>query len=167
MKKYIILILTFTPLFSFAEGQYGLGVFLDTIDFIKVFSVWAIMIFILIRILNYVCSTKLKKLHKKYIWLGTGLIALFFWSMIKHDPYPYEGPIDSIFKTIPTYDENQEYSDGVTVYVYDSSIDSDSIGVYVWKKGVKMFVRKLTDKEKKHEEINEALTREVIDSWDK
>ena len=165
MRKHIILILTFTPLFAFAEGQDALGIFSDVIDFIKVFSVWGIMIFILIRILNYFRSTKLKTLHKKYIWIGTGLISLFVWSMIKHDPYPYEGPIDSIFKTLPTYDENQEHSDGVTEYVYDSSIDSD--GVYVWKNGEKIFVRKLTDKEKNNEELNETLTKKVIDSWEK
>ena len=140
MKKLIILILTFTPLFVFAEGQDALGVFLDVLDFIKVFSVWGIIIFILIRILNYTRSTKLKTLHKKYIWIGTGFVALFMWSMIKHDPYPYEGPIDSIFKKMPTVNENKKHEDGVIEHVFESDIDS--AGVYVWKNGAKNFVRK-------------------------
>ena len=160
MKKKLILILTFTPLFAFAEGQDALGVFLDVIDFIKVFSVWGIMIFILIRILHYVRSTKLKTKHKKYIWFGTGIIALFVWSMIKHDPYPYEGPIDSIFKKMPVFNENERHSDGVVEYVFQSEIDS--AGVYVWKNNIKSFVRKLTDKEQRTKSINEQLTKEIL-----
>ena len=160
MKKTIILILSFTPLFTFAEGQYGLGIFLDVFDFIKVFSIWGITVFVLIRIFNSVNSNKLGKQYKKFIWLGTGLIALFIWSMIKHDSNPYSGPIDSLFNKNLTIDDNESHTAGVIEYVFDS--EADSSGVYVWKDDVKVFVRKLTNEEQSTKSINILLTKDIL-----
>ncbi|PZE15571.1 hypothetical protein DNU06_17395 [Putridiphycobacter roseus] len=84
-----------------AEGQYALDFALDAIDFIKVFIIWAVLVLFSIKILNYIKVNKLSKRNKTIIWLSTGLVALFIWSMIKHDSRPYEGPIDSIFNKMP------------------------------------------------------------------
>ena len=98
MKRNLIIGLILLPQFVFAEGQYALDFFSDAIDFIKVFSIWAIVIFSFIKIFELFKPNRLNKRQKKIIWITTGIIALFIWSMIKHDPHPYEGPIDSIFK---------------------------------------------------------------------
>lgn len=97
MKKYLVLILIFIPSLVRAEGQYALDFAMDAVDFIKVFVIWALLVFFSIKIRNYIKTDKLSKRMKIIVWLNTGLIALFIWAMIKHDSKPYEGPIDSIF----------------------------------------------------------------------
>ena len=98
MKKYSIIILTLFPFSVFAEGQDAFGIIFGTIDFIKISGIWLILVWGIIRIFEYLKSRKLEKKKKQIIWITTGLIALFIWSMIIHDPNPYEGPIDSLFK---------------------------------------------------------------------
>lgn len=104
MKKYALIILTCLPFSVFAEGQDAFGIIFGTIDFIKVFGIWAILIWGLIRSFEYLKSNKLEKRKKRIIWITTGLLSLFIWSMILHDPHPYDGPIDSIFNKKPTSD---------------------------------------------------------------
>jgi hypothetical protein len=96
-KIYIIYIMLF-PSIAFAEGQEALALFMDVIDFVKVVGIWGIVVGAILRITNHFLRNKLLTKQVRFIWIITGVIALFIWSMIKHDPYPLEGPIDSIFK---------------------------------------------------------------------
>lgn len=165
MKKYSIIILTLLPLSVFAEGQDVFGIIFGTIDFIKVFGIWAILIWGLIRTFEYFKSNKLEKKKKGIIWITTGLISLFIWSMIIHDPYPYDGPIDSLFKKIITYDLNRVRPDSTIEYKW--SMDKSEEGAYIWLSNKKIFVRKLTDKEKSHEGLSNSLTLSVVRGWNK
>ncbi len=164
MKKSLIILLTISPLLVFAEGQDALGVFLDTIDFIKIFSIWAVVIFAFIKIFNYIKPNKLDKRKKKIVWFATGLIALFIWSMIKHDPY-HDGPIDSIFKKKLTFDPNETKPDSTIEYVW--SVNKNEEGVYIWIDNKKIFVRKFTEKEIAHEGLNDSLTMFTVRGWEK
>lgn len=165
MKKYTIIILTLLPFSVFAEGQDAFGVILGTIDFIKVFGIWTILIWGSIRTFEYFKSTKLEKKKKRIIWITTGLISLFIWSMIMHDPYPYDGPIDSLLKKKITYDPNRVRPD--STFEYKWSMDKSEEGAYVWLNNKKIFVRRLTDKEKAHEGLNDSLTLNVVRGWKK
>lgn len=165
MKFFFIIGLIIAPLLVFAEGQDALGILLDTIDFVKVFGVWAILIFTFLKILNYLKPNILNESKKKVIWIATGLIASFVWSMIKHDPYPYEGPIDSIFKNEITKEQNEQKPDSTIEYNWSANKNEE--GAYIWLGNKKIFVRELTKKEKAHEGLNDSLTMSIVRNWEK
>jgi hypothetical protein len=85
--------------------------------------------------------------------------------MIIHDPYPYDGPIDSIFKEKPTFDPNAPKADSTIEYRW--SVNKSEEGAYIWLDNKKIFVREFTEKEKAHEGLNDSLTLSVVRAWSK
>lgn len=132
---------------SLAGGQAPIGVFFDVIDFIIVFLIWLFSVLVLIQINRRLKLVELSKFKRRVLWISTGLVALFVWSMVKHDGRPYEGPIDSLFKSKSTFDSNEPQPDG-TIETCFQSEDSTELGVYRWENGEKIFIRKLNENEK-------------------
>lgn len=163
MKRILTAIISLSPLTSFAEGQNVLKILSDAIDFGKIFLLWFILIWSTLKLLVYYKKSKIGKTNKRIIWASTGLIALFIWSMVKHDPYPYEGPIDSIFRKNVANDYNAIKQDSTIEYSW--SIDPKEQGVYIWINNEKVFVRQLAPKEIASKEINDSLTMAILNSW--
>jgi len=98
LKKNILLITALiVPNIIFADGQDSFTIIFGFIDFLKVFVPWIIIISFGIILYKRIMGRPLKKKKKVIIYISTGIIALFIWSMIIHDSEPFEGPIDSIF----------------------------------------------------------------------
>ncbi len=81
-KKYLFILLLL-PIMLFAEGQNVSSLFSDIFTYIAIFVLWHLSVFILIYVIN---KFKIEKLNLKYviaIYILTGLIALFIWSLVK------------------------------------------------------------------------------------
>ena len=168
--KYLFLLMLF-PLFGHAEGQAGLSFFLDLIDFVKVFALWAIIVFPTIILLNKFRANKLTLKIKMIFIFGTGLIALFVWSMIKFDSDPWNGPIDSIIYK----DKNEAFRKQDSINIYEgysdstidetlASVDTSAVGIYIWLHKKRIFVRKHNiqfDSQRQED----SLTMSIVRSW--
>src|SRR6185436_19196136 len=96
-KCYIILITLLLPTISLADGQDGMGLVLNAIDFIKVFGLWLTGALILFVAIKKIRRTGFSKKQKYVYWTVILVLAFFHWSMIKYDPLLTEGEIDSFF----------------------------------------------------------------------
>jgi hypothetical protein len=163
MKRLLTALIILSPITVLAEGQEGLQTILAAFQFIIVFSIWAILIWTIIKLANWLKKTKLSKIQIRVIWTSTGLIPLFIWSMIKHDPRPYEGPIDSLFKKNLAHDPNESKLDSTIEYTW--SIDGNQKGVYIWLNNEKKFVREFNAKELAHEGLDDSLTMAIVRKW--
>lgn len=172
MKK-ILLILLLLPFFGHAEGQDAFGLILDVIDFVKVFAVWAIIVFPTVLILNHYRTKKLSYNFKAMFYIGTGLIALFVFSMVRFDSQPYDGPIDSLFHKEYNSPESQTEElqkildrPDSTIEETLSAIDTSEVGIYIWLNHKKVFVRKPTP-ELKWQRQQDSLTMAIVRGWQK
>ena len=162
MKRILLIVFLVVPGFVHAEGQAGLSFFLDAIYLFVVLMVWGIVTLISIEI-----TKKFRALNRtnKLTISGTTLtIALVYWGMTKYDPYPYDGPIDTIFKSYPKVDPNAPKPDGTIEYIL-SSIDSTKEGSYIWLNDSMIYVRPLTEGERNHEGLNDELTKSIVKTW--
>ena len=66
-----------------AEGQNVSSILSDILTFIEIIVFWLLSVFIIIYIIN---KFKIEKLNLKYVlavYIVTGLIAIFIWSLVK------------------------------------------------------------------------------------
>jgi len=167
MKKFLVILLLL-PFFGHAEGQDALSLILDVIDFVKVFAIWAIVVFPTVLILNKYRTKKLSFNFKTMFYIGTGLIALFVFSMVKFDSQPYDGPIDSLFHNEFNSPERKaeelkkifDQPDS-TIEETISSVDTNELGIYIWLNHKKKFVRKATP-EIQTQRQQDSLTMAIV-----
>jgi len=173
VKNFIFILSLLIPTLCLADGQAGLGVFLDTITFIEVFGAWIIACFLALTIIRLFNKTALSKKVKRIVWISVLLVAFFHWSMVKFDPYPYDGPIDSIIyknkKEQWRIEDSLEMMNGKpdsTIESIIASIDTSKVGVYIWLNHEMHFVRKLTE-EPDNQRLQDSLTMSIVRKWKK
>lgn len=170
IKSILIISILFVliPIDIKAEGQAGLTLILDGIYFVAIFSAWIISTLILLFILKQVRQKSLTLKQKYITWTLVLSLSLFHWTMVKFDPYPYEGLIDR-FRHRELIEQNQKQDsleliygkpDNVIEYIY--SIDSLEQGVYVWKNRERRFVRPLTTDEINGGQMDDELTKKIL-----
>jgi hypothetical protein len=169
-RKYLLFLLLL-PCLAHAEGQEALAFFLDLIDFVKVFSVWALAVLLTNYFIKKYQTKKTTRTSKMIFLFGTALIALFVWSMIKSDSDPWHGPIDSIVHR----KENEAFriQDSINIYQgnRDSTIDetlasadTNKIGIYIWLNHQRIFVRKHTQ-HLGSQRREDSLTMAIVRGW--
>lgn len=152
-----------------ADGQDVLVYVADAISFIYVFGGWTISIFILLFLIKTFRRKDFAKKQKLIIWTVGLCFAFFHWTMVKYDPFPYSGPIDSIVKKDRIEKSRVNHSlelingkaDSTIEYVY--SVDTLQQGVYMWLDKKMQRIRPLTNDEKNGGQMNDELTRETIE----
>lgn len=171
-KKFLLLILSL-PFIAKADGQDGLVIILDFFTFIMVFGIWAAFLFPTISLVNKYRAEKLSTTTKLITIVGTGLIALFIFLMLKSDSYPFDGPIDSIIYKEQNELMQQNAIDNITNGYPDStieediaSIDTSKLGIYIWLNHKSIFVRKNTDNFTTQRQ-KDSLTMAIVRSWNK
>lgn len=168
-----LFLLLFIPFAALADGQDGLVIIWDSILFVVVFAFWAAVVFPVLYSLNKSRAKKISGPLKLFTILGTALIALFIWLMIKSDPYPYDGPIDSIIYKEQNERMKQAAMDNLINGYPDSTIvetiaalDTSQIGIYIWLNQKSVFVRKDTPKFESQRE-KDAYTMAIVRGWKK
>ena len=81
-RKYLFMLLLL-PFMLRAEGQNVSSILSDILTFIEIIVFWLLSVFIIIYIIN---KFKIEKLNLKYVlavYIVTGLIAIFIWSLVK------------------------------------------------------------------------------------
>jgi hypothetical protein len=81
-RKYLFILLLF-PFVSYAEGQNVRSFFLDKLMFMKILGLWLLTVFLIIYIINKLKKEKLSLTYVLAIYIITGLIAMFIWSLVK------------------------------------------------------------------------------------
>ncbi len=108
--------------------------------------------------------------QKFFVWVVVLILATFNWSMIKYDPYPYEGPIDSIvYKKMNArkakQDSTEIYSrkDSSIEYLY--CVDTNKQGVYLWLNNKPILLRKFTVRELNGGEMRTDLDKIALSKF--
>jgi hypothetical protein len=172
LNRILVAFFLLVPTISKADGQDFLVLVSDIFDFLFVFSIWALGILFLFLTLNAFGKGVFNKKKRLSIWIVGLLLAFFHWTMIKHDPYPYSGPIDSFVhkdkleksRTIDSLELMNGKTDS-TIEATIASLDSNEVGVYIWLNHKKYFVRKLTAGLNQRQQ--DSLTMSTVRSWTK
>ena len=169
-KKFLLLLLTL-PFIAHADGQDGLVIILDFFTFIIVFGIWAVFVFPTISLVNKYRTEKLSATTKVITIVGTGLIALFIFLMLKSDSYPFDGPIDSIIYKEQNELMKQNAIDNILHGYPDSTIeeniadiDTSKLGIYIWLNHKSVFVRKNTANFNNQRQ-EDSLTMSIVRGW--
>jgi len=120
----------------------------DIEDHVRVIPVWIAAAGLFYVVLGRFFKERLSDRSKLLYWSTVGLCSLVHWSLIKFDPHPYSGPVDSVMKrdlleqSAATDAMEQEHGspDSTIMYVY--SVDTAENGVYMWLSGQKFLLRK-------------------------
>lgn len=172
MNRILLALLFLVPTVSKADGQDFLVLVSDIFDFIFVFTIWTLGILFLFLTLKAFGKEVFNKKKRLLIWTVGLLLAFFHWTMIKHDPYPYSGPIDSLVhkdklensRTIDSLELSKGKPDS-TIEETIASMDSNEVGVYIWLNQKKCFVRKLAAGLNQRQQ--DSLTMSIVRSWTK
>jgi hypothetical protein len=127
LKLTTIAIALLLPTTCAADGQGWLGVVSDIWKFIGAFALWILMAKFAIKIYTQYKKKTITNKQKYFIWIGIVCIAFFHWSMIKFDPYPTEGPIDSIIWKEKVEKKKMADSIEAVQYLEKKEKQSDSI----------------------------------------
>ena len=93
MKRYLASLVVLFPLFALAEGQYIFGIYEDMVVFFKVSIVCVLLVFLFFVILKKVVKIKLKPIYKFIIWIGSSIVAIFIFTLIKNNS-PFEKSLE-------------------------------------------------------------------------
>lgn len=150
-----------------AEGQEGLVIILDGMLFIFIFGLSIAITALSLKAM----SQKRSRGTQLTIWILVLSGSLFLWSMLKTDPYPFEGPIDSLFhrgaldNPVNHTPIKKVISDS-TIEIITNASDTSENGVYVWLNQNKKFVRKLEAGQKTKRQ-HDSLTLSIVRRWHK
>lgn len=170
MNKIVFAFLLLVPTILKAEGQDFLVLVSDLFDFIFVFTIWTLGLLFFLLLLKAFGKVTINKKKRVSIWIVGLLLAFFHWIMIKHDPNPYSGPIDSLVhkskleksKTADSLELINGKPDS-TIEATIASIDSNDLGIYKWLNHKKYFVRKLSTGLTQRQQ--DSLTMSIVRSW--
>ena len=140
----------------------------DVFDLIIIASLWFVCFAFIFYLIKSLTKRDFAEKTKLIYWTIVGGFSLFHWIMIKHDPYPYDGPIDSILKKDiiqkskirDSLESVNGKADSTIEYTY--SIDTAKQGVYIWFNGKAKLLRKLTEEEIEGGQMRDDLDKEAV-----